>query len=378
MTTAKTQTMPKLRSSWPGGQLRAQLHLLTGFIAGFVCAFMLLLYIYDVHNGINCWPTSSSSSSRSYAFASTLRIAQQTSRDSAPSARVLCMVLTCPDYVERYAQHVHATWGQRCSKLVFVSSQHYEPLGVVQVVESNGGGYEDLWNKTREGFRHVWLEYGEQYDWFLKADDDTYVIMENLRHMLSAYDPNMPVYFGYQMRRYNVSYMSGGASYVLSREALRRFMTQAYDSGKICPEPKKMGIEDFYMGICLQNVGVHLIDSARALSEEDKPKFFPLDLESYLHNFNASIPDWLREMSVSQIATGNDCCSNYSIAFHYTKPERMYLYEFMLYHLRVFSRKYEERLPARILFAEILEMFPIENNAEIRDLTQMPEKPDYF
>ncbi|XP_032293431.1 glycoprotein-N-acetylgalactosamine 3-beta-galactosyltransferase 1 isoform X2 [Drosophila virilis] len=279
MTTAKTQTMPKLRSSWPGGQLRAQLHLLTGFIAGFVCAFMLLLYIYDVHNGINCWPTSSSSSSRSYAFASTLRIAQQTSRDSAPSARVLCMVLTCPDYVERYAQHVHATWGQRCSKLVFVSSQHYEPLGVVQVVESNGGGYEDLWNKTREGFRHVWLEYGEQYDWFLKADDDTYVIMENLRHMLSAYDPNMPVYFGYQMRRYNV---------------------------------------------------------------------------------------------------GNDCCSNYSIAFHYTKPERMYLYEFMLYHLRVFSRKYEERLPARILFAEILEMFPIENNAEIRDLTQMPEKPDYF
>lgn len=97
--------------------------------------------------------------------------------------------------------------------------------------------------------------------------------------------------------------MSGGASYVLSREALRRFMTQAYDSGKICPEPKKMGIEDFYMGICLQNVGVHLIDSARALSKEDKPKFFPLDVQSYLYNFNASIPDWLREMSVSQIAT---------------------------------------------------------------------------
>lgn len=56
----------------------------------------------------------------------------------------------------------------------------------------------------------------------------------------------------------------------------------------------------------------------------------------------------------------------------------MYLYEFMLYHLRVFSRKYEEQLPARISFAEILEMFPMENNSEIRDLTQMPEKPDNF
>jgi len=32
----------------------------------------------------------------------------------------------------------------------------------------------------------------------------SYVIMENLHHMLSAYDANMPLYFGYQMRRYNV------------------------------------------------------------------------------------------------------------------------------------------------------------------------------
>lgn len=97
--------------------------------------------------------------------------------------------------------------------------------------------------------------------------------------------------------------MSGGASYVLSREALRRFMSEAYSSDKICPAAKKTGIEDFYMGICLQNVGVHLIDSKRALPAEQKPKFFPLDVAKYLFNSNVSIPDWLREMSVSQIAT---------------------------------------------------------------------------
>ncbi|XP_062134744.1 glycoprotein-N-acetylgalactosamine 3-beta-galactosyltransferase 1 [Drosophila sulfurigaster albostrigata] len=381
MTTAKGKTMTKF--AW---QLRSQLHLLTGFIAGFVCAFVLLLHIYDVRNGINCSTTtaiSSSSSIRSFigTSAASMSLAQfETELQwKVASARVLCMVLTCPEYVERYAQHVYATWGRRCTKLVFVSSEDYEPLGVVQVVDADGGSYDDLWNKTREGFRHVWQEYGEEYDWFLKADDDTYVIMENLHHMLSAYDANMPLYFGYQMRRYNVSYMSGGASYVLSREALRRFMKQAYGFDQICPEARKMGIEDFYMGICLQNVGVHLIDSTRAMADDDKPKFFPLNVESFLYNGNESIPTWLHEMSVSEIDTGLNCCSNYSIAFHYTKPERMYLYEFLLYHLRVFGKKWSaEQLPRRWTFSEMVEMFPLENNSEILDLRQMSEKPDNF
>lgn len=150
-------------------KLRSQLHLLTGFTAGFVCAFMLLLYVYDVSRVSPCWSSSSSSSSPVSA-AATDALSQA---EVLPPARILCMVLTCPDNVEDLARSVYETWGRRCSHLLFVSSEHYQPLGVVQVVDPSNGGYEDLWNKTREGFRHVWENFGQDFDWFLKADDDT-------------------------------------------------------------------------------------------------------------------------------------------------------------------------------------------------------------
>lgn len=49
--------------------------------------------------------------------------------------------------------------------------------------------------------------------------------MENLRYMLHGVDPSTPIYFGQRFKPYvKQGYMSGGAGYVLSKEALKRFV----------------------------------------------------------------------------------------------------------------------------------------------------------
>ena len=55
--------------------------------------------------------------------------------------------------------------------------------------------------------------------------------------------------------------MSGGAGYVLSKEALKRFATQALKDNNICKVNDDKGMEDVEMGNCLKAVGVHNEDS---------------------------------------------------------------------------------------------------------------------
>ena len=80
-----------------------------------------------------------------------------------------------------------------------------------------------LWQKSREAFRYIYKHYRDQADWFLKADDDTFVVMENLRYLLRDHQPTDPVYFGYRLQKEdliklpdNISdhdFASGGAGY---------------------------------------------------------------------------------------------------------------------------------------------------------------------
>lgn len=131
---------------------------------------------------------------------------------------------------------INSTWAKRCDKVVFFNNCnnctllqqafYFNLIVVVPVVGlKTPEGRENLWGKSRESLKYLYDNYLTEYDWFMKADDDTYVIMENLRYLLRDKDPIDAIYFGCKYKSFvKQGYMSGGAGYVMSREALKRFV----------------------------------------------------------------------------------------------------------------------------------------------------------
>ena len=197
--------------------------------------------------------------------------------DLYKKVRVLCWVMTNPNNHQTKAKHVRATWGKRCNRLVFMSSAKDPSLPAIAL--KVGEGRDHLWGKTREAFKYVYEHYYDDADWFLKADDDTYVIVENLRYLLKDYDTTEPLYMGRRFKPYiQQGYMSGGAGYLLSKAALKKLVVQGLKDPSKCRQDHG-GAEDLEMGSCMQRLNVKIVDTRDSMHRE---RFMPFVPEHHL------------------------------------------------------------------------------------------------
>lgn len=244
--------------------------------------------------------------------------------------RVLIWVMTSPKTVEK-ARAVKNTWGSRCDLLLFFSSENNTEIPIIELdVEE---GREHLFEKTTQAFDYIYENYFDMADWFMKVDDDTFVVMENLRHFLYDKNASEPVFTGrhFHEPRLNISFESGGAGYVLSKEALRRFGTRE-SSPPFCTN--ETIYEDVEMARCLQRLGVSILNST---DNKLRSHFHPYDAES--HVIKGLPVDYIL-YDANSYKVGMDAINEHAITFHYISPQQMHLLYYYTYHFRPFGISY--------------------------------------
>ncbi|XP_041363539.1 glycoprotein-N-acetylgalactosamine 3-beta-galactosyltransferase 1-like [Gigantopelta aegis] len=243
------------------------------------------------------------------------------------TVRVLCWIMTSPKNLDTRAVHVRNTWGKRCNKLLFFSSETNTTFPTIGLNVTEGRNH--LTAKTIGAFRYVYEHFYDEADWFMKADDDTYVIVENLRYFLSDHNTSQPVYFGHKFKKMvKQGYFSGGAGYVLSRQALKTFVEKGSNT-TICKQDG--GAEDAEIGKCMSKLGIVAGNSTDMLG---RSRFHCFDAETHLFG---GYPKWYYNYDADGAKQGQENISDYAVSFHYVRPLKMYSMEFFVYHLRPYG-----------------------------------------
>ncbi|XP_021341872.1 glycoprotein-N-acetylgalactosamine 3-beta-galactosyltransferase 1-B-like [Mizuhopecten yessoensis] len=249
-------------------------------------------------------------------------------RDLKRNIRVLCMIMTSSKALDTKATNVKNTWAKRCNVVVYISSTTNTTFPTVgfDIPE----GREHLTAKTMTAFRYIFEKHFNEADWFIKIDDDSFVILENLRYFLSSHSPNDAVYFGHSFKSIvKQGFYCAGGGHVLSKEALRRLAMNGVTYSS-CQYGAEVDVE---LGKCMEYLGVETADSTDRLG---RSRFHCFDLEKQL---SGEYPGWYYQYDVNGAKQGMESISDYAISFHVVPPLKinMYKFEFYVYHLRPYG-----------------------------------------
>ena len=133
-----------------------------------------------------------------------------------------------PNLLDKKVIHQKQTWGKRCDKLLVMSSKQNDTFPTVGLNVT--AGRDHIGAKVLAAWKYIYKHYVEDYDFFVKTDPDTYLVVENLLDFLKDKDPELPHYYGHRYKPINwtFTYMAGGPGLVLTRESVRRLVTKAF------------------------------------------------------------------------------------------------------------------------------------------------------
>uniref|UniRef100_A0A914DNT3 N-acetylgalactosaminide beta-1,3-galactosyltransferase n=1 Tax=Acrobeloides nanus TaxID=290746 RepID=A0A914DNT3_9BILA len=174
-----------------------------------------------------------------------------------PNGELFCWVLTTSKYHNTRVPAINQTWLKRCDFGRFLTNDimHNSSIPHIPLFRSLYDSHENLFPKTILALTYIYRNISSKFDWYLKADDDLYVIVENLKHFLRKYNSSESHYLGFRFKPYLLhGYNSGGAGYVLSNKAMK-LLTEAIENDQnFCSHSKW---EDVGLGQCLEKLQIY-------------------------------------------------------------------------------------------------------------------------
>uniref|UniRef100_A0A6P4F503 N-acetylgalactosaminide beta-1,3-galactosyltransferase n=1 Tax=Drosophila rhopaloa TaxID=1041015 RepID=A0A6P4F503_DRORH len=252
---------------------------------------------------------------------------------AAPPPRIFCIITTFA-YLHKYAaMHIHRTWAPHCDHYLFVSDDvdHYlEPAVFMNL--------HDKWQRMRAHLEYVYKYHFHEADWFLYANDNNFVVVENLRYMLKSYSPDELIYFGCKLRTPNgLVFMHGGSGIVLSAAALKRFTLDAMTNESICSSKDKGDEATEELGRCLTNVNVI---PGNSRDEWQRHRFLPFDPALHLGgrmNESIEVHKYFLDHSYYPVTDMNLPVSLRFICSLTSTPSIIYNYYYFTYKVRRFG-----------------------------------------
>jgi hypothetical protein len=223
------------------------------------------------------------------------------------------------------------SWGKYANIPFLVSDSDERPaefltnLGLeehsrnVPILRLGERGRHELGKKTLRGLAELCKVDAE---FFVFADDDTFVVVPNLEGELGLrFSASAPLFLGSALTHLEHPIGSGGAGMVFSNATMRRFCQRTETSESLCSHlnPRVQGQPgDVAASLCMVELGVDITHS---------DGFHPLPMGS---STNADDPN----CGVWWIPKAHRCrpAISRSVTWHYTDQRRFALYEYFMFH----------------------------------------------
>uniref|UniRef100_A0A0K0F7N3 N-acetylgalactosaminide beta-1,3-galactosyltransferase n=1 Tax=Strongyloides venezuelensis TaxID=75913 RepID=A0A0K0F7N3_STRVS len=269
--------------------------------------------------------------------------------------KILCVILSHPTKETSTLNHIIRTWLAHCDKSLFITTtreklhDRREKMNIEVVKIISEGKKMNIWKKTIESLKIVhnmfFRNNKNQFDWLLKVNDNSFVIIENLKRFLINKDENKSIYYGFNSSynninnemKYNEEYISGGSGYVISRGGIKKLAEKNFTFVDNCNKKETNGFEDIIIGRCFRKFGIEGGDSKDEYGFET---FLPpVPKKNYILTLSKS-----GEMYSMFPGDKYECekLSQYPISFHNIVPENIYILYFIFYKSKVYDGQYEE------------------------------------